>query len=231
MANLGVMDLAGHRYGKLSVLGPMEKRGPRRFYWFCKCDCGRELWTRSDALRDGRSKSCGCMMGWHIDLSGKRFGKLTVISKMRPGQYLCRCDCGVEKRIASKHLQSGNTTSCSCIKTSQYGSWARGALFYGYGQAAEKRGLSFELDFHTFIDLVVKPCVYCGAELTSLKKHPNKKSHFSYTGLDRLDNSKGYLKTNVVPCCGTCNRLKSDLPYDDFKQRVIQMYNYWASRA
>ena len=27
-------------------------------------------------------------------------------------------------------------------------------------------------------------------------------------GLDRLDNSKGYVLDNVVPCCDKCNRLK-----------------------
>lgn len=28
------------------------------------------------------------------------------------------------------------------------------------------------------------------------------------SGLDRTDNSKGYLIKNVVPCCGICNSIK-----------------------
>jgi len=45
----------------------------------------------------------------------------------------------------------------------------------------------------------------------------NKKCHYCFddlnptgTGLDRKDNDKGYLIDNVVSCCCTCNRMRSD---------------------
>ncbi len=56
------LDLIGHRYGQLTVLAPAENIGSRTA-WRCRCDCGREIVIRSDRLRSGRTKSCGCEYG------------------------------------------------------------------------------------------------------------------------------------------------------------------------
>ena len=45
------------RYGKWVVLGTAERRG----YILCKCDCGTVREVRKDHLKDGRSRSCGCI--------------------------------------------------------------------------------------------------------------------------------------------------------------------------
>lgn len=60
-----------------------------------------------------------------IDLTGQRFGRLTVIERVqnkefpsgqtRP-QYLCKCDCGNEIVAQSGNLKSGNTKSCGCFR-------------------------------------------------------------------------------------------------------------------
>ena len=62
-------------------------------------------------------------MGKRIDLTGQKFGRLTVISyneevSKQKGQayWNCRCDCGNEKVVRGKHLKSGNTTSCGCYQ-------------------------------------------------------------------------------------------------------------------
>lgn len=43
-----------------------------------------------------------------IDLSGKRFGKLTVLHRIEVSNkhicYLCRCDCGKERIVQGNHL-------------------------------------------------------------------------------------------------------------------------------
>ena len=55
-------------------------------------------------------------MARKIDLTGQRFGKLTVICETeKVGEkvhWLCRCDCGNEKSISTAQLRNGNTTSC-----------------------------------------------------------------------------------------------------------------------
>ena len=61
--------------------------------------------------------------GKREDLTGQRFGRLVVISynkdisKQKKGAHWnCKCDCGNEKVVWSRHLKSGNTTSCGCYK-------------------------------------------------------------------------------------------------------------------
>lgn len=52
------------------------------------------------------------------DLTGKVFSRLTVIKFLywdRWGYYLCKCTCGVEKKVRRDHLKSGKTTSCGCL--------------------------------------------------------------------------------------------------------------------
>lgn len=58
-----VDDLAGKRYGKLTVLHRVDKRG-KNSAWYCKCDCGNEKEISAVALKRGQ-KSCGCSMYDH----------------------------------------------------------------------------------------------------------------------------------------------------------------------
>ena len=54
------------------------------------------------------------------DLTGKRYGNLTVISKSAPingrSNWLCKCDCGNETIVRTSNLESGHTKSCGCYK-------------------------------------------------------------------------------------------------------------------
>lgn len=55
------------------------------------------------------------------DLSGNKFGMLTVLSKDHKGNdrkwyYKCQCDCGNITVVRSNALTSGNTQSCGCQK-------------------------------------------------------------------------------------------------------------------
>lgn len=53
------LDLTGQRFGKLTVLEPVENIGPRTA-WLCKCDCGQEITVTTRQLRAGLRTSCGC---------------------------------------------------------------------------------------------------------------------------------------------------------------------------
>lgn len=61
-------------------------------------------------------------MGKLIDLTGKRFGRLTVIArdgsdKKRNVMWLCACACGQTKAVAGSRLRNGTTKSCGCMVT------------------------------------------------------------------------------------------------------------------
>ncbi len=56
-----------------------------------------------------------------IDLAGVRFGRLTALGtagKTRGGKttWLCVCDCGVSKEIATSILMTGHAQSCGCLR-------------------------------------------------------------------------------------------------------------------
>lgn len=57
-----------------------------------------------------------------VNLKGKKFGKLTVISQARAlnlkeaVKWNCRCDCGNLVKVKTASLNNGNTRSCGCLK-------------------------------------------------------------------------------------------------------------------
>jgi len=58
-----------------------------------------------------------------IDLTGQRFGKLTVIDPLsrrhngnRSMFWLCRCDCGGSTEARADALKSGAKLSCGCLR-------------------------------------------------------------------------------------------------------------------
>ena len=55
------IDLAGKKFGRWTVIkkGYPSKNGNTR--WLCKCDCGTEKIVFGINLRQGRTKSCGCL--------------------------------------------------------------------------------------------------------------------------------------------------------------------------
>lgn len=62
-------------------------------------------------------------MGAFIDMRGRRFGKLVVISRTenfgKDVGWLCRCDCGNEKAVSRGNLMNDSTNSCGCIRNTQ----------------------------------------------------------------------------------------------------------------
>lgn len=58
----------------------------------------------------------------HKDLTGQRFGRLTVLGPLPAGKnqrtrWSCLCDCGQEIVVGySHHLINGNTQSCGCLR-------------------------------------------------------------------------------------------------------------------
>ena len=60
-------------------------------------------------------------MGKLIDLTGQKFGRLTVLTrkgKTKSGnaKWLCQCECGKETIVSSIELKSGDTRSCGCLR-------------------------------------------------------------------------------------------------------------------
>lgn len=55
------IDISNHRFGKLTAIERCGKIGSRSL-WLCKCDCGNETVVSISNLRNGHTKSCGCLI-------------------------------------------------------------------------------------------------------------------------------------------------------------------------
>lgn len=124
-------DLTMTRFGNLVVkemLFDQFVSGHKRTMCRCVCDCGNEVTVRSDILLAGKSTSCGCMTierraeKNRKDLTGKKFGRLTVIEmiydKKQDGgtKCKCKCDCGNIITVLQRSLTYGSTVSCGCYQ-------------------------------------------------------------------------------------------------------------------
>lgn len=69
------LDLAGQKFGKLSVIALMPQVGPKR-RWICACDCGGATIVTASKLTSGNTVSCGCKRRkhGHSYANGKKAG-------------------------------------------------------------------------------------------------------------------------------------------------------------
>ena len=139
-------DLTGRRFGRLVAIRPTGRRASGSVVWECQCDCGRAVEVAASSLKNGGTKSCGCIRGWPnrprgkaevtvcrrprkllVDLTGKRVGRLVVLraTSRRVGKngdvlWECQCDCGNVTEVRTSLLISGRTRSCGCLHTDKH---------------------------------------------------------------------------------------------------------------
>lgn len=124
-----LIDLTGQQFGKLTVIKrAQENDNSGHLMWECQCECGKTVVVRSNSLRYGKTKSCGCLRSTRrklIDLTGQTFGRLQVIKQAENIQipsgrsyvaWECQCECGNKVVVRGADLRNGNTKSCGCLK-------------------------------------------------------------------------------------------------------------------
>lgn len=122
------LDLTGKVYGHLTVLRQV-KGNSRYLTWECRCDCGNLICVDSRHLQSGATRDCGCMKSQKKnartgrkaeDLTGKVFGRLTVLERTENRNSLvtwkCRCSCGEITTASSHDLKTGLKKSCGCLR-------------------------------------------------------------------------------------------------------------------
>jgi hypothetical protein len=179
---------------------------------------------------------------------GDRIGRLTILEDLgtREGSfepsrqrykkvrwYRCRCSCGALIDTSSNIFYvCPQTASCGCSKTDANrsrlpdGEASFRSVFAKYRIHAEERLLPFNLSEDQFRTLVSTSCHYCGSPPSNRKKSVSGKGDLVYSGLDRVDNSRGYFIDNVVPCCEMCNLAKKDFSKRDFLAWVSRVYRH-----
>lgn len=54
-------DLTGQRFGRLVVISKEGQGVGGVYLWKCRCDCGNEKTVSSRSLKNGHTRSCGCL--------------------------------------------------------------------------------------------------------------------------------------------------------------------------
>jgi hypothetical protein len=186
------------------------------------------------------------------DLTGKKFGRLTVIEfygnwcgskpKITQRAWLCKCECG-NFIIRTTALLNGKAAkncvqSCGCYNLERIsklrakpGVGGFNTYYAGYKGGAKHRNLVFELTKVEFYKLTQQNCHYCGRAPFRIIpsnykiKGPIKNlGDFIGNGVDKKDSSRGYTLDNSLPCCYDCNFSKNDSSYEDFINRIISIY-------
>ena len=138
-----------------------------------------------------------------IDLSGKTFGRLTVLERTTSDKYnasrwICKCECGNITIIVRQSLQQEKTKSCGCLRK----------------ESSKKHGLSktrlYKI-YHAMIQRCHNPRFrhykdYGGRGITVCEEWKNsfesfynwsmRNGHEDTLTIDRIDNNKGYYPEN-----------------------------------
>lgn len=227
-------DYTGLKFNLLTAIKfAFVKEGKR--WWLFLCDCGKKKVLRTTSVVCGDVKSCGCTKYRKgldnpklIDISGKKFGMLTALKFYSPSKYgskwLFECDCGNTIVRYASDVKKKHKHSCGCVSKNP-GKKDSGfrRLFNDYSSSAKLRNYSFSLNKKEFRTLIERNCYYC--DVPPYPRYKKQTAHaILANGIDRKDNSKGYSKSNCVPCCKICNRAKSSLSEEEFLNWIKMAY-------
>lgn len=184
-------------------------------------------------------------MNRRLELTGQKFNRLTIIEfshmdKWGTTCWLCKCDCGNEKIVQSGNLRRGKIKSCGCLRSEQAienikkvrdrrlpkGIAARNQAINTHKQNAKSGGLEQALTDEQIIALHKENCHYCGAPPSNEYSTKYNTGSYTYNGIDRVDNDKGYFIDNVVSCCDFCNKAKRNMPIDEFLDHIKRIHSH-----
>lgn len=104
------LNLTGKRFGKLVAIKTAGKTKNGAYLWKCKCDCGNEIIANVGNLKNGHTKSCGCL---RVDRCKTNFTKHGLEHTRLYGIWSdMRLRCYDEKNIAYHRYGGMGITIC-----------------------------------------------------------------------------------------------------------------------
>lgn len=155
-------------------------------------------------------------MGAKIDLTGHRYGKLTVLSghditTNRKHRWICKCDCGTEIIAIGGDMRSGRQVSCGCVRDAVNRDRMR-ATYFIHGLSHTPVGRSWRMMMYRCYDKKCKQFKDYGGRgimvCRFLMESPENLLEIlgnrppSILSLDRPDNHAGYTCGKCEECIG-----------------------------
>lgn len=153
-------------------------------------------------------------MGRFIDLTGKRFGKLTVVSRaenaIEPNgkprvMWNCHCDCGNDTVVAGSHLRNKHTTSCGCygrearIKSNTTHGKSNTPIYRTWRHMIERCYNKNNKRYNSYGGRGIKVYDKWINDFQSFYEYVSSLPHYGENGysLDRIDNDGNYEPNNI----------------------------------
>lgn len=147
-----------------------------------------------------------------IDLTGQRFGRLTVVSRAENTKnghprWLCRCDCGSSSIVVGKDLRSGHTESCGCLQKERTSKSNQKLKNYGEAETRlYKIWLSMKQrttnkNAKAYKNYGARGIVVCKEwkdDYQVFKEWALLNGYHNYLTIERRDNEKGYFPQNCT---------------------------------
>lgn len=143
------------------------------------------------------------------DLTGQRFGRLTVIGvddrKSRKTYFYCRCDCGNVKSVRSDSLTAGAIRSCGCLKkeqdrknlTANHKHKMSHTRPYEIWQGMKGRCYNkHDARYHRYGGRGITVCDEWKNDFTAFYEWALANGYQDNLTIDRIDNDKGYSPDN-----------------------------------
>lgn len=154
-----------------------------------------------------RSATANNMPRYAKDLTGQRFGRLTVIERAQNdsschAMWLCRCDCGTEKVVGARHLQSGDVRSCGCLARelssvrngTHHGSNTR--LFKIWDGMRRRCVSKTNVNYHKYGGRGISVCDEWLHSFESFRDWALHNGYADNLSIDRIENDGGYCPEN-----------------------------------
>lgn len=168
-----------------------------------------------------------------LNISGKRFGSVLAIEPTDSRihgvvVWKCLCDCGNECFIPCNRLTYGTTKSCGCARNKyQYGESSFNNLVSKYKYSARKRNIEWKLSSEECKSMFENNCHYCNTAPSKITTGNGYNGDYTYNGIDRMNPTEGYIKSNCVSCCYICNRAKNNMTYNNFINWIQKLRRDW----
>ena len=128
-------NLQGQKFGKLTAIKPVGYYSENRkvIVWECLCDCGNTTRVQSTKLKNGRTKSCGCLKHETVVAKNKN-GVKPRNERLYRIYYGMMSRCNNPKREAYKNYGARGIKVCSEWNGHFY-DFERWALSHGYSES------------------------------------------------------------------------------------------------
>lgn len=182
-------------------------------------------------------------MSKFVDLTGKTFGKLTILrrsgtqgkGRRSTSVWHCVCICGKEEEFSTSNITDIKYPACSQCKKDDISIRARDRVkrpnlpmsdyYSSYKRNSQNRKIEWDISPHLFLLLTSQNCIYCGQKPSRKVRDKYGDRELYVSGLDRVDNRRGYLPDNVVPCCKICNYAKKAYSLPEFLEWVSNVFH------